>query len=239
MTAPRRHPRQALTARAVQHARPTGHVQRLADGGGLYLLVAPSGTKSWVLRTVVKGRRCDLGLGSTALVSLADARDEAARLRRMARAGGDPQAARRREHRRVPTFEEAARRVHADHAAGFRNEKHRKQWLSSLTPVFVAFGGRPVSDLASGDLLAALSPQWLARPETSRRVLQRVKLVLDWCRVQGYCTGDNPAIGLTKALPKHRASKAHHPALPYGELPDFLQALRVSDAGEVVRLAFE
>ena len=86
---PRRHPHRVLSARAVQTAKGTGRVQRIADGGGLYLLIAPSGSKSWLLRTVVKGKRCDLGLGSVSLVPLAEARDEAVRLRKIARANSD------------------------------------------------------------------------------------------------------------------------------------------------------
>ena len=119
----RRHPQKALSARTVQTARAGDHARRIADGGGLYLFVAPGGAKSWVLRTVVKGKRCDLGLGSVTLVSLAEAREEARRLRRIARTGGDPLAERRHGLRPVPSFAEAARQVHASHAATFKNEK--------------------------------------------------------------------------------------------------------------------
>ena len=140
----RRHPQQALSARAVQTARPGARARRIADGGGLYLFVTPNGSKSWVLRTVVKGRRCDLGLGSTTLVPLAEAREQAVRLRKIARAGGDPLAERRHERRPVPTFEAAARQVHAAHAPTFKSIKHRKQWLSSLTPMFTAIGGKRI-----------------------------------------------------------------------------------------------
>lgn len=235
----RRHPQKALTARTVQTARPSDQVRRLADGGGLYLVVAPGGSKSWVLRTVVKGRRCDLGLGGVALVSLAEAREDAARLRKIARAGGDPQAERRRERRAVPSVDEAARQVHASHAPTFRNEKHRRQWISSLSSVLAAFGTKRVDAVTSADILTALQPQWLARPETSRRVLQRLRLVFDWCRAQGFVVGDNPTEGLTKVLPKHRVAKSHHAALPYPEVPDFIRALRVSDSGELVKLGLE
>ena len=233
------HAKKALTARAVQTARAEARPRRIAAGGGLYLLVTPGGAKSWVLRTVVKGRRCDLGLGGAAVVSLAEAREDARRLRKIARQGGDPLAERRAERRPVPTFEEAARQVHASHAAGFRNEKHRKQWLSSLSDAFSAFGAKQADAVTSADILSALSPRWLARPETSRRVLRRLRVILDWCKVQGYCFGDNPTEGLTKVLPKHRASKAHHAALPYPEVPAFVSALRASDASEVVKLGFE
>ena len=235
----RRHPQQALTARTVQTARAGDRARRIADGGGLYLFVAPGGAKSWVLRTVVKGKRCDLGLGSVTLVPLADAREEARRLRRIARTGGDPLAERRHEQRSVPTFEQAARQVHAGHEAGFRNEKHRKQWLSSLSGVVSTCGSKRVDAITSADILAVLNPQWLERPETSRRVLQRLRVIFDWCKAQGYRAGDNPTEGLTKVLPKHRATKAHHAALPYPEVPAFLRALRESNASDLVKLAFE
>jgi integrase len=139
----------------------------------------------------------------------------------------------------VPLFEDAAKRVHAIHAAGFRNDKHRKQWLSSLDGVFGTFGSKRVDAIESADLLAALTSTWLIRPETSRRVLQRVRVVFEWCKAQGFCAGDNPADGLTNVLPKHREARGHHSALPYQELPAFLRALHKSDAGEIVKLAFE
>jgi hypothetical protein len=224
----RRHPQKALTARAVQALTSTGRGRRIADGNGLYLLIRPSGSKNWVLRTIVKGKRCDIGLGSAAVVPLAEAREDAHRLRKIARAGGDPLAERRQERRPVPTFAEAATAVHTAHAATFRNEKHRKQWLSSLTGVFT-----------SADVLAALTHQWLGRPETSRRVLQRIRVVFEWCKAKGYCSGDNPTEGLTKVLPKHRAAKAHHAALPYPQVPAFVHALREAGASESVSLAFE
>ena len=236
MRATGRHPHKALTARTVSTTTEPG---RYADGGGLYLLVAPGGSKSWMLRTVVKGRRCDIGLGSVELVSLADGREEARRLRRIARASGDPLAQRRQERRPVPSFEDAAKAVHTAHAASFKSDKHRKQWLSSLKEVFKAFGAKRVDAITSADILAALNPHWLTRPETSRRVLQRVRVVFEWCKAQGYRTDDNPTQGLTNVLPKQRVAKGHHAALPYQDLPAFVQALREADAGDVVRLAFE
>jgi integrase len=234
-----RHPQRALNARAVLSFESNGHTRRIADGGGLYLVAAPGGSKSWVLRTIVRGKRCDIGLGSATLVTLAEAREEAHRFRKIARAGGDPLAERRQERREVPTFESAANQVHVSHSAGFKNEKHRKQWLSSLAGVFVGFGAKGVNTITSADILTALTPVWLKRPETSRRVLQRIRTVFDWCKAQGYCSGDNPTEGLTKALPKHRTLPVHHAALPFQQVSAFIQALRKSDAGESVRLAFE
>src|SRR5690349_8779112 len=95
-----RHPEKRLTAVRVRTARQPG---RYADGNGLYLFVDQSGARRWLLRTVVAGRRRDIGLGSVQLVSLAEAREEAARLRRIARAGGDPLADRRQQRLHIPT----------------------------------------------------------------------------------------------------------------------------------------
>ncbi len=235
----RRHPQQALTARAVHTAKATGRTRRLADGGGLYLVVSPSGSKSWMLRTVVKGKRCDIGLGGVSLVSLQEAREQAVRLRKIARADGDPIAERRHERRTVPTFEAAATQVHASHAPTFKSEKHRKQWLSSLTPMFAAFGAKRVDAFTSADILGAISAQWLERPATSRRVLQRIRVIFDWCKAQGFCAGDNPTDGVTKVLPKHRTAPVHYAALPYPHVAAFLETLRAANARESVKLAFE
>src|SRR5262245_22509353 len=105
-----RHPVNSLSAVQVKALKEPG---RHADGGGLYLEIEPSGTKRWTLRIVVQGRRRDIGLGSADLVPLADARDRAHAMRKVARAGGDPLAERSRERRGSLTFADAARRVHA------------------------------------------------------------------------------------------------------------------------------
>src|SRR6476659_5959870 len=107
-----RHPEKALTAVRVKALNKPG---RYADGNGLYLVVEPSGAKRWILRTVVKGRRRDIGLGGLSCTSLAEAREEATRLRKAARAGGDPLADRRKARRIVPTFQAAAESVHTSH----------------------------------------------------------------------------------------------------------------------------
>jgi integrase len=234
--APRRHPHKALTARTVANIDEPG---RHADGGGLYLLVAPGGSKSWVLRTIVRGKRCDIGIGSATLVTLADARDHAHNLRKIARAGGDPLAHRRDQRRRIPTLTEAAKEVHGIQSKGFRNPKHKKQWLASLSGVLNHCGGKRVDAVTPADLFDALLPNWLPRPETSRRVLQRLRTILDWSKAQGFRAGDNPTEGLTRVLPKQREAREHHAALPYQHLPAFMKALRDSEAGESVKLAFE
>jgi integrase len=232
-----RHPDRRLNAVSVRNTKTPG---RYADGNGLYLFVDESGAKRWLLRTVVAGKRRDIGLGSAQLVPLADAREEAAKLRRMARAGGDPLAERRRERRTVPTFEEAALKVHAAHAATFKNEKHAAQWLASLkSDVFPVFGAKLVDAVEPADVLRALSPIWISKPETARRLKQRIKVVLDWAKASGHRTGENAVEGVARALPKHRTQQTHHAALPYAAVPQFLTDLRAAQAGDATKLALE
>ena len=231
-----RHPHQRLTAVAVRRNK----AGRYADGNGLYLIVDESGARRWILRTVVTGRRRDIGLGSVTLVGLAEAREDAARLRRIARAGGDPVAGRNRQRRQVPTFAEAARQVHALHTTTLRNARHRATWLSSLeADIFPVFGDRPVDQVDSADVLKALAQIWTTKAETARRIKQRVRLVLDWAKASGYREGDNPADAITRALPTQKAKVRHLPALAYGDVPAFFETLRDADAAPAVTLAFQ
>jgi integrase len=231
-----KHPEKALSSTGVRALSEAG---RYIDGNGLYLEVDASGAKRWTLRTVIHGRRCDVGLGGLALVSLAQAREEAARLRRIARAGGDPLSERRRERQVVPTFEAAARQVHEAQSKSFRNPKHAAQWITSLaTYVFPVFGERRVDHIESADVLKALSPIWLEIPETARRVRQRMKAVFDWARASGHRSGDNPVEGVSKVLPRHNGQQEHFAALPYVKVPAFVQSLRDYE-GVSTRLAFE
>jgi integrase len=232
-----RHPERRLTALRIRSIKTPG---RHADGNGLYLTVDHSGAKRWVQRIVIAGRRCDLGLGSAALKGLAEAREEAMLLRSRARKGVDVLAERRTLRLAVPTFEEAARQVHEQHGAAFRNDKHRAQWLASLeADAFPVFGNRRLDVVGSAEVLKALSLIWTTKPETARRLKQRIRVVFDWAKASGFRAGDNPTDGLAKVLPKQPTEKKHHPALPYQAVSKFLTTLRTSNARESVRLAFE
>jgi hypothetical protein len=148
---------------------------------------------------MVHGRRRDIGLGSARLVSLAEAREKASLYRKTARAGGDPIAEHRKAHVPVPTFEQAARLVHANHSRAWRNPKHAAQWINTLAQyVFPILGHRPVDQIESGDVLKALSPIWLSKPETARRVRQRIRAVFDWAKAAGHRAGDNPVDGVAR-----------------------------------------
>lgn len=231
-----RHPDKRLSGVNVGRLKKGRH----ADGNGLYLVVDPSGARRWVLRTVVHGRRRDIGLGSASLVPLKDARDLAAKFRRVARDGGDPLAERNRERRVVPTFAEAARTVHAERIAKTsRNAKHMQGWLASLEMhAFPTIGDKQVQHVDQPDVLRVLSPIWNDKPETARRVLQRISTILEWATVAGHRVGANPADGVRSALQKHRDRPEHHRALPYAELPALWPRLVAMEGTGAMALRF-
>lgn len=232
-----KHPEKALTAMQVRNLNKPG---RYADGNGLYLVVDPSGAKRWLLRVIVQGKRRDIGLGGTSLVSLSEAREKALSYRKLARDGGDPLAEKRKEKREIPTFIKAAEQVHAEHKASWKNKKHGDQWINTLKDyVFPQLGETRVDQIHTPDVLKALGPIWLTKPETARRVRQRIKAVLDWAKAAGFRSGENPVVGVEKGLPKQNGRDSHHEAMPYGQVPAFIKDLRASDAGEITRLAFE
>ncbi len=231
------HPHNALSATAVRALKKPG---RYGDGNGLYLIVDDSGSKRWMLRTVVHGRRRDIGLGGLSLVSLAEAREEAASMRKIARKGDDPLAERQKARAQIPTFKQAAKMVHEEHAKTWKNKKHAAQWISTLKQyAFPLFGERPVDQIGSAEVLNALSKIWLEKPETARRVRQRIGTVLDWAKAAEYRSGDNPINGIAKGLPKQPKKQSHHAALPYSEVNLFITNLRKAGANESTRLAFE
>ena len=202
------HAHKALTAAAVRALKKPG---KYGDGNGLYLIVDASGSKRWILRTVVQHRRRDIGLGGLSLVSLAEAREEAASMRKTARKGGDPLKERRKAAVQVPTFKEAAIFVHAEHSATWKNKKHAAQWISTLQEyTFPIFGDRPVDQVDTPEVLNALSKIWLAKPETARRVRQRIGTVLDWAKAAGHRSSDNPINGIAKGLPMQPKKQKHH-----------------------------
>ena len=151
-----RHPDKALSAAFVRTAPPGRH----CDGNGLYLYVQPTGTRSWIQRLAIRGRNRELGLGSVALVSLAEAREQALANRKLARSGGDPLAEKRRTQG-VPSFAESAVRVMEQKRAGWRSPGHSREWISSLRRyAFPRIGEMAVSEVTSADVLEILTPIW-------------------------------------------------------------------------------
>lgn len=228
----------ALEVRRIE--RPGLH----AVGGisGLLLQVSDSGARSWILRTMIGGRRRAIGLGPFPEVTLAQARDDARSVKQSIRRGVDPIAERRAaqdalrasEAKRL-TFEQAARRCHAAREKEFRNAKHRKDWIASLERyAFPKIGPLAVADVELAHVLSVLEPIWHERTETATRVRQRMESVLTWAAVSGYRAGDNPARwqgNLKEVLPAPSkiAKVTHHRALPWHQVPGFMADLRGRD----------
>ncbi len=230
-----RHPDKALSAAFVRTVTKPG---KYFDGQGLFLKVDTSGAKRWVQRITVRGRRVEMGLGGASLVSLAEARELALENRKAARSGGDPLRA-RRETVSVPTFEEAARRVHEIHTPSWRNAKHAAQFISTLeTYAFPRMGKLRISDVSPADVLAALQPIWLTKAETARRVRQRIGTVMKWAVAQGW-RQDNPADAIAQALPRQAKSQKHRKALHYNEVAGCIETVQKSGATQATKLALE
>jgi len=210
-----KHPQNRLTAAMVRQLRPGMY----ADGNGLYLCVDESGARRWAWRGTVHGRRRELGIGPAALYSLAEARETARRWKRTARECIDPLADRDRDRRQLFTTEEAARRVHADQVLPTaRNDKAAAQWITSLeTYAFPRIGRTPVHAVKQRDILEVLAPIWLEKPETARRVRQRLRTIFDWSITAGHREESNPVHAIEQGLPKQRDKSRHHPALPWAE----------------------
>ena len=213
-TKPRgRHPDKALSAAFIRSAPPGRH----ADGNGLFLYVKPEGTRSWIQRLVIRGRRREMGLGSVALVSLAEARELALANRKLARSGGDPLADKRRAAG-VPTFAEAARRVVEQKRGGWRGRWHAQNWWRSLERyAFPRIGRRPVSEVNTADVLEILSPIWHVKAETARAVRQRIRSVLEWAIAMDL-RNDNPADRVLPVLGPQSDIVTHRQALPHKDV---------------------
>lgn len=205
---------------------------KLGDGGGLYLDVKPSGAKSWAFIWKVKGKRREMGLGAYPAVTLAKARKLANAHREAVAEGRNPIAERQKEAE--PTFAECADMFLASMEGQWRNEKHRAQWRMTLTEYAQPLSAKKVSEVGTDDVLKVLNPLWQKRPETASRLRGRIERVLDYAKARGWRTGENPALwrGHLKNIlpPRQRLTRGHHAAMPYGDVPGFLQSLTGRDA---------
>jgi len=227
--------RKLLTAVKVKQATEPG---KYYDENGLYLRVKPSGAKTWAQKIVIGGRQRELGLGSTTLVTLAEAREKARTNRIAARDGRDPIAERKRSTD-IPTFSEAVDRVYNLHAPSWRNKKHAAQFLSTLkTYCTPYFGHKKVGDISSQDVMQALTPIWLTKSETARRVKQRIGVVMKWAIAQGY-RQDDPSNAIEQALPKADRSVKHRKSMHYDKVGECINAIHASSASISTKLAIE
>ena len=230
-----RQPHHALSTAFVRNVAQAG---RYCDGDGLYLDVQPTGTRSWVQRLVIRGRRRELGLGGFPLVPLKDGRAAALANRRLARGGGDPLAEKRRL-KSMPSFAAAAEAVLAQMQPGWRNPKHGKDWLSSMERfAFPRLGRLPVSEVTSADVVEALRTVWHERPATARRVRQRISTVMEWAVALNY-RDDNPCNRIGPVLGPQQDLVQHMRALPHRDVAAVVEKVRASKATATVGLAFE
>lgn len=217
-------------------------VRRLTEPGqhpvgtvpGLRLAVKESGARSWVLRTMVAGRRTDIGLGGYPAVTLAQAHEKARELLKKVRSGADPVAEKRTRRKTVTwTFKKTAEAYIEAHRHGWKNAKHAAQWTSTLeTYAYPHFGDKHVAEVTKADVLAAIEPIWTTTNETATRVRNRIELVLSYAVQREYRPeGLNPARwrgNLDMALPKagRVAKRGHFDAMPIDQAPAFMARLR-------------
>ena len=241
-------PTSRLNTKAVEARKRPGYV---CDGGGLYLQVSASRSKSWIFRYSMNRRTREMGLGSLDAVSLAKAREKAAEARKLLADGIDPIEARIEkriaedaDRAKAITFAKCAEKYVAAHRAGWKNAKHAAQWTATLeTYANPVFGMLPVSSVDTPHVLRALEAIWTKKTETASRLRSRIERVLDWATTRGYRMGDNPARWrghLQNLLPRieKRRRVRHHPALPYGQLAKFVAALRNQNGTAACALEF-
>jgi len=231
-----------LTARAVATLTKPG---RHSDGGGLYLSISPDGSrKRWVFMFKFQGRQREMGLGSAATVTLAEARRKAEEARRQLAAGVDPLDAKKEAEReqRAPTFGAFVDDYLATMRSSWRNDKHAAQWAMTLGRArdkegkltkrgyCLGLANLRLDEITTDDILKELRPIWSTKPETASRVRGRIELILDAARAAGYRDGPNPALWrghLALLLPRRTRLKRHYSAMPYSDVPAFVQRLRL------------
>ena len=234
-----------LTVRQVAALKDTG---RHADGGGLYLRITPAGGRSWVFMTATSGKRAEIGLGAEGSVSLATARRIASAMREAVATGTDPRLVIAVEapapQAEQMTFGAFAESYIASVEAGWKNLVHRQQWRNSLRDHAVNLSARPIRDIGTDDVLAALQPIWMLKPETASRVRGRIEKILAAAKARGLRPVDaaNPAQWrghLDVLLPKQdKLAKGHHSALSWRDAPEFMVELRKREAPVARALEF-
>ena len=222
-----------LSAQGVKNAGPG----KYEDGEGLRLVVSSTGAKKWVMRITVAGKRREMGLGSYPLTSLAEARDKADAARKAVVKGQDPIAQRKVEMMEesppaMPTFTQVAARYIRAHRHGWSNRKHARQWCATLkTYARPTLGKQAINTISTEEVLKVLTPIWRKKTETAKRVQGRMENIFDFAAAHKWRDPTNPARwrgNLDMLLPRPtRVQKVeHHPAMPYDEVPAFMEELK-------------
>jgi len=222
------HVEKRLTPAFVKKAPPGRHT----DGGGLHLVVSPSGARRWVARLTLNGERRDFGLGPVHTIGLAEARERAAEYRRATYLGLDPRLDRTKAEGSI-SFKEAAKRAHEEMVLNSgRNGKHKKQWITTLETYAVpVIGNMDIADVRSGDIIKVLRPIWAEKHETARRVKQRIGAVIDWALANNYRTADNPTASVLKGLQRVKVEPNHFAAVKHKNAPEVWASVCKKAAG--------
>lgn len=215
-----------LTVKHVKNAKPGTHI----DGSGLLLRVRESGARSWILRVQVDGQRRDIGLGSDADLTLAEAREKAAHLRKLARQGLDPIAERDRHKRQVPTFAQAIELAHAELAKGWEEKTGEAFKASLLAHAAPVIGRRKVSAIGAADLIEVLQPIWTDKPHQARKIRRRIVQVLQFAKARGWRTDPVPEPHEIRQGLARQVMGEGFKAMPYAEVPAFFAAQLAKDA---------
>lgn len=216
-----------------------------SDGGGLYLRVRKTKSRSWLYIYSLNGKRREMGLGSDLDVSLAKAREKAAEARAWVLEGLDPSNERKKKRATdqfAVSFGEFTAEWLDSVEDGFSNAKHRQQWRNTLATYAAPLFPLPIAEVSTAAILEVLKPIWLTKAETASRVRGRIERILDAAKVKGLRDGENPARGrghLDLLLPKRaKLEVRHHPALPFREVSEFLSELRTRPGTSARALEF-
>lgn len=227
-----------LTAAKIKSISKTG---RYGDGGTLFLNVALGGSKSWIQRLTIKGRRHDIGLGPWPVISLQEARERAFENRRAVAHGRDPVVEKKKaiNESSIPTFKAVARKYYEENLPRWKPGRHTERWMQVVEKyAFPVFGDVPVDRVCREDVLRMLTPIWTSKPEYARKLRQRVRLILEWCQAHGYVHTNIAGEEIGGALPSMPSVKEHHRSLPYKEVSKALDIIEESGASLSAKLCF-
>ena len=211
---------------------------RYVDGDTLLLKVTPGGSKSWIQRVTIDGKRRDIGLGPFPVIGLAEARERAFANRVAVAHGGNPLADKQRV--KVPTFREAVEEtIKAMRGRWRKGGPTESIWRRTLEKhAFPAFSDKRVNQITREDVLRVVTPIWTTKPEVAKRTRQFTRAVLAWAQAHGFVENNVAGEALKGALPAATALRQHHRALPYQDVPQALKAVDASSASEAVKSCF-
>lgn len=230
----------ALDVKTIAALKPREAPYRVSDGGGLLLLVRPTGAKLWIARITVDGKRRDMGLGGYPTVTLKEAREKAAEAKKTAGAGADPIRQRKAEAKarqaeraaqdvaEARTFRSVAAACIKAEAPGWKSPRTEKLWTKALERhIYPTLGDIPIAEIDRAMVREAIEGVWSSAPSVARKVLQHTSTILRYAAAHGWRANDNPADAKMlrfTGLPPLRG-KRKQPSLPWTRMPAFMSAL--------------